>query len=565
MAFRFRIDLCFAFVSILVLAECYLHLYRNVRDSGEDLLQRRLSLRARWDEMCRPHYAVREELVRPSRHVSSLRDSITPITESVLFPDWEVLIIVSPEGEVSSESGEDYQCVFQNNATSPARPAWVFPFTKRRTFKCVIPRRIRRFRPYFQPSLTRAAPAKQREIHSFTRELFRWTFLAYESLSTQNDVVLFVKGVNNRQGVNRSPSQLRCVFGNDATIAVRTAVTTSSQEVFRCRHPDLRPLSHREIENERIKISLEISDENRVVPSVAYYTPMRTVATLEPKSQLCASTMIYNAAKFLKEWVVYHSRIGVEKFILYDNGSDDELQTIVEELNQDGFNVKTVLWPWPKTQEAGFSHSAIYAKDTCKWMMYVDVDEFVFSPTWLSSSTPSTKMLFSLLPNKPTSNVGQILIRCNEFGPSNQHSHPVHGVTQGYTCRRRAEQRHKSVVLLEAVDSSLVNAVHHFGLKEGFNGKRLSLSQGVVNHYKYQAWSEFKAKFRRRVSAYVVDWTDEANPTSKDRAPGLGFLPIEPKGWARKFCEVNDERLKMVTQRWFAIPWTSENKMAWEK
>ena len=573
MAYRFRIDLCFVFLSILVLTGCYLRLYRNGADTGEYLRPDRLSLRVRSYEMFRPQKALREEeeLARPSRHMSSVRDWIIPTTDSVLFPEWEVLVFVSPEVEVTAESGEEYQCVFHNNETSPARLDWVLPFTKSRAFKCVLPRRSRRLRPFIQPALTRAAPANRGEIPPLTTKLFRWTFLVYESFSTENDVVLFAKGVNNRQGINRPPSELRCVFGDNATTAVSTAVTTSNQEVFLCRRPDLTALLNEETENQRIKVSIEISDEENgvvLVPSVAYYTPMRTLAIHEQKSQLCASTMIYNAAKFLKEWVIYHSRIGVEKFILYDNGSDDELQRIVEELNQNGFNVETVLWPWPKTQEAGFSHSAIYAKQTCKWMLYVDVDEFVFSPKWINSSTPSTQMLSSLIPKNPNSKIGQISISCNEFGPSNQRSHPIHGVTQGYTCRRRVEQRHKSVVLLDAVDSSLCNAVHHFGLKEDFKWKKLSLNQWVVNHYKYQAWSEFKAKFRRRVSAYVSDWRDERNPHSKDRAPGLGFLPIEPKGWANKFCEVNDQSLKTMTQRWFGIGMitsTSEYKMAWEE
>lgn len=545
---------------ILALAECYLYMYHHILESGQALQLRRVTLRAPSVEV----KAVREQHARLSRHGPSLGDhGNAPGIEYVLFPEWEVLAVVSWTAEVVPKPGEDYWCVFQKNATSPARLSWVLPFSKRRTFKCIFPKRIRRYRPFTEPALVRAGSLKPIDVHPVPRELFRWTFLAYESLATRDDVVLFVKGVNHRQGSNRSPSELRCVFGSDATKAVRTAVIASSQEVFRCRTPDLTALPRGEIENDRIKISLEIPGEKLVVPSVAYYTPMRAAASPEPKYQLCACTMIYNAGKVLKEWAVYHSRIGVQKFLLYDNGSDDKLKRLLKELNREGINVQTVMWPWPKTQEAGFSHSVIYFKDTCKWMIYIDVDEFVFSPKWLDSTTPSTGMLSSFLPNDSTEKVGQISIHCYEFGPSDQHSHPVHGVTQGYTCRRQVEQRHKSVVLLEAVDLPLDNVVHHFSMKEGFRVKTLSLSQAVVNHYKYQAWSEFKTKFRRRVSAYVVDWTTSENPRSQDRTPGLGFLPIEPEGWASKFCEVKDERLKMLTRRWFGIPRTAD-KMAWE-
>lgn len=263
---------------------------------------------------------------------------------------------------------------------------------------------------------------------------------------------------------------------------------------------------------------------------------------------------------------MYHSRIGVDRFILYDNGSDDDLGHVVKQLNEEGFNVTTTFWIWSKTQEAGFSHAAVYAKSLCKWMMYIDVDEFVFAPySWSESRTPGKHMLKSLLPKH--SKIGQVSIRCNEFGPSNQKTHPLEGVTQGYTCRRRFQQRHKSIVLLDAVEHSLLNVIHHFDIKKQFRSTQLSMKNATVNHYKYQAWPEFQTKFRRRVSAYVVDWTQTLNPNSQDRTPGLGFQPVELKGWADMFCEVRDERLKMLTQRWFgssaSMP-TGKSKMVWQ-
>ncbi|KAJ0086116.1 hypothetical protein Patl1_09384 [Pistacia atlantica] len=144
----------------------------------------------------------------------------------------------------------------------------------------------------------------------------------------------------------------------------------------------------------------------------------------------------------------------------------------------EGYNVTTFLWLWPKTQEAGFSHNALYAKDSCKWMMYFDVDEFLFSPSWDKESQPSDHLLKSLLPKKPS--IGQVSFRCNDFGPSGQTSHPVEGVTQGYNCYRRVErQRHKSIVLLDAIDDSLNNVIHHFGLKKMFKWKQMDAGLAV--------------------------------------------------------------------------------------
>ncbi|XP_050227689.1 glycosyltransferase family 92 protein At1g27200 [Mercurialis annua] len=517
-------------------------------------------------------------LPHPPRTVSIDSNFIPSV--SVLFPGWEVLLVVSSPEVTTIPNNTDHHkftCLYPNNVASPARFSGILPSTNQITFKCSLPRNCRRRLPFLAPLLTRLSD-KELPVpwppSSPPVELLRWNKLVYESFSTEDDVVLFAKGLNNRQGINRSPDEFECVFV-DGINAVRTAVTSSIQEVFRCRHPDLTPFfsgaQQGENNNEpiKLKVSLEIIEGRTVIPTLAYYTPyQRKIAESVTKSELCAATMVYNVGKFLKEWVMYHSKIGVDKFILYDNESDDDLISVVKELNQQGFNVQTLLWIWPKTQEAGFSHAALLAGDSCKWMMYVDVDEFVFSPSWETQSQPSDQMLKSLLPSSDddyhSQMTGEVSIKCNEFGPSNRKSHPAEGVTQGYDCRRRLENRHKSIVLIEAIDDSLLNVIHHFSLKEQYRMIQLRLETAVVSHYKYQAWSEFKAKFRRRVSSYVVDWNNTVNLASQDRTPGLGHEAVEPPGWENMFCEVRDDRLKLLTQKWFGTETESGFRMAWQ-
>ncbi|KAI4366264.1 hypothetical protein MLD38_022159 [Melastoma candidum] len=439
-------------------------------------------------------------------------------TRSLLLPAWVILVVVEEEDVLVD--GELY-CVFRNNATSKARASMALQSSGQRTFKCGMPPSVRHRQPFHQPALMRSLEKGFPGPAEHVPELLRWNYLAYEALSTESDVVVFVKGVNNRQGMSRSISELNCVFGDDPSTSIRTAVTSSAQEVFRCRQPDEAKITDLLDGSGRLKVSIEIVGDKKVFPSMAYYSPGNKPLMEDgngnsdsTRSHLCACTMVYNAAKFLKEWVTYNSNIGVDRFILYDNDSDDNLSAAIEELRGSGYDVRAVPWVWQKTQEAGFSHAAIVYLDTCSWMMYMDVDEFVYSPEWNKSPEPSSRMLKSLIPkNRPgRPKYGQVSIKCYEFGPSDQHSHPPSGVTQG--------------------------------------SKQVSLEKAVVNHYKYQAWPEFKTKFRRRVSAYVVDWTRAINLTSKDRAPGLGHEAVEPAGWAQKFCEVRDFGLKEMTARW---------------
>ncbi|KAL0432786.1 UNVERIFIED_CONTAM: Glycosyltransferase family 92 protein [Sesamum latifolium] len=507
-----------------------------------------------------PEYAIIDNLTAV-HFVNSSPPSLPPSpisTTSILLPGWEVFVIV-PRGKNPSDPNGDF-CVFDNNEVSPAKYFGRLPFPDRATFICPLPLHARRRLPFKQPVLTKS-PMHPPETNGFSWPLLlQWSHLVYDSLTTNHDVVLFVKGVNIHQGTNRKPRELRCVFGDDASNGVRTAVTTSMQEVFRCPRPEQTVGG----EAEPIKVSVEIVTENKVVPSVAYYTPPRRLESKKGKSLLCANTMVYNVAKFLREWVIYHSKIGVEKFLLYDNGSDDDLQQVVEELVNEGFDISTYFWAWPKTQEAGFSHAAIYAKEVCTWIIYMDVDEFVYTPSWANLPKPSTSLLQSLLARN-SSKLGQISIKCREFGPSEQRVHPVMGVTQGYHCRRRHHNRHKSIVRLDAIDDSLLNVVHHFRLRRGYKTKKFVSDHIVVNHYKYQAWPEFREKFRRRVSAYVLDWTQKLNPKSHDRAPGLGFSAVEPEGWPQKFCEVHDHGLRDLARKWFGMKSESGYKMAWQR
>ncbi|KAE9603496.1 hypothetical protein Lal_00001923 [Lupinus albus] len=512
------------------------------------------------------------------RRVSSINLKHSISTVSVLFPDWEILVIVKPNTHL--DYGYNYQCIFPNSVLSPATFSGVLPFTNLTTFKCDMPESLRRRSMFYQPALVARSSENEVDYPPPSPELLRWNLLVYESFSTVDDVVLFAKGVNHRKGYDRSPSELRCVFVLGEGSVVTTAVTSSVQEVFRCPHPHSQFLFQ---QIEKIEISLQIIGNNFVVPSVAYYIPKPNSLTVleaqaHPKYFLCACTMVYNVGKFLREWVMYHSEVGVENFILYDNNSDDDFEIVVNELREDGYNITTLLWIWPKTQEAGFSHSILHSKSKglCSWIMYIDVDEFVYSPSWNDSKAdykiknefPSLKpMLLYRQQSNVSYDIGQLSIRSKEFGPSGQKKNPVEGVTQGYTCRKMLDQRHKSIVLVDGVDPGLRNVIHHFEVneKEGFRSEQISMEELVVNHYKYQAWDEFKSKFRRRVSAYVVDWRQNINLNSQDRTPGLGFQPIEPKDWMHKFCEVRDERLKSVTRAWFGISLGhNETRMAWQ-
>jgi hypothetical protein len=376
--------------------------------------------------------------------------------------------------------------------------------------------------------------------------LLKWSDrLVFDSAALDGgDVLVFAKGVIRRQGENTA--DLHCVYrGSTDGVVASIPSIISGQQILRCPPPPM----HLKSANTKLLVTLAVTGEEPL-PSLATYRPQESGFSVAPaRSRICVCTMVRNVSKFLREWVLYHAALGMDKFILYDNGSTDNLEDQVDRLKSAGIDISTVAWPWIKAQEAGLSHCAATQQASCQWMAFIDVDEFIFSPNWISLENPSRSMLESLVSVDP--HIGQIYLRCFDFGPSGQTEHPQEGVCQGYTCRLSNVQRHKSIVRLDAVGHSLQNSVHHFKLRTGFNFTWAWATR--INHYKYQAWTEFKLKFKRRVSTYVADWTNPVNLQSSDRAPGLGVDAVEPVGWANKFCEVKDTIMQELTTRWFGI------------
>jgi hypothetical protein len=93
---------------------------------------------------------------------------------------------------------------------------------------------------------------------------------------------------------------------------------------------------------------------------------------------LSIGAVFKNEAKYLDEWLTFHSHMGVERFYLYDDESTDD------------FN--EVLAPWIKAgivfldkvrgrnQGKVFLHCLWRTKLRTKWLALIDIDEFLWSP-----------------------------------------------------------------------------------------------------------------------------------------------------------------------------------------
>lgn len=391
-----------------------------------------------------------------------------------------------------------------------------------------------------------------------------WKKLVYGwmPLPDEGDALLFVKGLSHSKR-SLMPEGLECQYGD----MVRTQVVASCQENVRCKLPPGRS------QQELIGNQVTLVFKDKIFPSVIRFSPLRSsnFARHQVPSEghnqflLCACTLVWNGAKFLKEWVMYHRHAGVQRFFLYDNNSDDDIEFVLESLQL--YNVSRHPWPWFKTQEASFSHCAIRAARECMWVAFIDLDEFIFPKGFLSSeerriSEPPLHAIIKQYDTVEMGKLGQLKFSNFNFGPSGLSMLPKSGQMVNYVCRMRVPRRVKSVVRASAIHPSYCSRVHYFELKRGFVSAQAVRKDAVIHHYKYQVWEDFKLKFVRRAATFVTDWGQKKDLDSFDRTPGLGTEAVEPSDWAHQFCEIQDTALREYVMN--ASQLHFEGKLLWE-
>lgn len=70
------------------------------------------------------------------------------------------------------------------------------------------------------------------------------------------------------------------------------------------------------------------------------------------KIDLAIVTIMKNEAPYVKEWLDYHILVGVKKFYIYDNDSDDNLHDILRPYIEQGI-VEYTFFPGGRKTVAG--------------------------------------------------------------------------------------------------------------------------------------------------------------------------------------------------------------------
>ena len=226
---------------------------------------------------------------------------------------------------------------------------------------------------------------------------------------------------------------------------------------------------------------------------------------------LAACTIYRDAADYLAEWIEFHRLFGVERFFLYDNGSvDDHRDVLAPYVAEDVVVVHD--WSMPFVGHGGrglalqhaFDHCLRVHREDARWIAFLDLDEFLFSPTGTE--------LPQLLPRYEP--YAALCVSRAEFTSSGHRTRPAGLVIANYVRRRRvrpdAHVPVKSIVDPRRAVSAL--GPHTFVFREGHavdenqrpveqldprGLKPVSWSSFRIHHYRSKSEEELARKTQR--------------------------------------------------------------------
>jgi len=101
-----------------------------------------------------------------------------------------------------------------------------------------------------------------------------------------------------------------------------------------------------------------------------------------PDHYLAVCAIFRDEAPYLREWIAFHRLVGVERFYLYDNGSDDGPGSVLAPYVAEGC-VDLRPWPIPFHRSAArkaYADCLERVRGRVRWLACIDLDEFLFPP-----------------------------------------------------------------------------------------------------------------------------------------------------------------------------------------
>lgn len=176
------------------------------------------------------------------------------------------------------------------------------------------------------------------------------------------------------------------------------------------------------------------------------------------RGRLAVCALFRNEARYVDEWVRFHHAMGVAHCFLYDNQSDDAPAPVLAPHIDAGL-VTLIPWPTPfhqGAQKQAYADGLERTRGRFRWVAFIDLDEFLFSPT--GRSLPDVLREFAPHP--------AVVVHWQCYG-SGGHERAGDGpVTARFTHRAptRWVRNRKVKSIVDPARAVEARSVHHFDL-----------------------------------------------------------------------------------------------------
>jgi hypothetical protein len=203
---------------------------------------------------------------------------------------------------------------------------------------------------------------------------------------------------------------------------------------------------------------------------------------------------------YLQEWMKYHAFIGVEHFIIYDNGNKVPIEQSLMEWGCPYPVVICNIKGW-RIQMMTYTHCIKHFRQYSKWLAFIDVDEFIVPKT--------TEDLQGFLKNYEE--YGGLGVNWRMFGSSGFIDRPSGLQVENFTmCTPTDFPENRQIkTILQPEYAISARDPHSFIYRKGYfcvneDGERIdgplsrtSINRIQLNHYFCRSRNEFKEKTRR--------------------------------------------------------------------
>jgi Glycosyltransferase family 92 len=220
---------------------------------------------------------------------------------------------------------------------------------------------------------------------------------------------------------------------------------------------------------------------------------------------LAACAIYLNEAPYLEEWIEFHRLVGVEKFFLYNHMSDDGHREVLRPYVEEGTLVVRD-WPDEPGQVSAYHDCLDRHRDEARWIAFIDLDEFLFSPTL--APLPEVLKDYEPFPG--------VVVNWAMFGTSGHKKKPAGLVLENYLLRAE-DDFYLNHMVKSIVDPSRTVRVraginpHCFDYTEGFavderlepqqekpfmRTAEVSFERLRVNHYRMKSEEQWFDKLK---------------------------------------------------------------------